>query len=138
MRQSPGFRVSRFHDEVWDFSNENQNPATDKPVKRIRWAFEDAGRWSFTDPSFRRLLLASKQFVYALRWHPLDSVPFASAALCQARSGIRSDSSSICWDIPIQSFDSKMYCPTTVRITSRSCWIPRLSMSYKYALPQYP
>jgi len=35
----------------------------------------------FTDAPFRSLLTASKQFIYALRWHPLDEPPFAPASL---------------------------------------------------------
>ena len=76
--------VSRFHDEVWDFSNENLNPATDKSMKRIRWAFGTPDGGLFTDPSFRSLLTALKQFVFALRFHPLDSVPFAAGTLPSA------------------------------------------------------
>src|SRR2546426_4730302 len=48
--------ASRFEDEVWDFSNENRNPAIDRGSKMIHWAFgtPDGGR--FTDPVFRHLL----------------------------------------------------------------------------------
>ena len=75
--------LSRFHDEVWDFSNENQNPSTDKSTKRIRWGFATPKGGRFTDPAFRYLLLASKQFIYALRWHPIDEVPLAASAVVQ-------------------------------------------------------
>ncbi len=73
--------VSRFHDDVWDFSHENQNPANDRSMKRIRWAFRTPDGGLFTDPRFRSLFTALKQFIYALHWHPLDSVPFAAGTL---------------------------------------------------------
>ena len=76
-------QLSKFHDAIWDFSNEDQNPTMDKSAKRIRWSFEVARGGRFTDPIFRRLLLASKQFIYALRWHPLDEVPLAASAVLQ-------------------------------------------------------
>jgi len=76
--------VSRFHDQVWDFSNESQNPALDKSMKRIRWGFGTPDGRLFTDPPFRSLLLALKQFIYALRWHSLESVPFAAGTLPHA------------------------------------------------------
>jgi integrase len=78
--------VSRFHDDVWDFSNENQNPSNDKSQKRIRWAFATPDGRLFTDPRFRSLLIALKQFLYALQWHPIDSVPFSVATLYAAFS----------------------------------------------------
>lgn len=81
---NPGVsQVSRFRDDVWDFSNENQNPTTDNSSKRIRWAFvtPDGGR--FTDPGFRRLCESSKQFIYALLWHPVDEAPFVASAAVQ-------------------------------------------------------
>jgi integrase len=73
--------ISRFHDNVWDFSNENQNPSTDKSMKRISWAFATPDGGRFTGPRFHRLLLAFKQFLYALCWHPIDSTPFAASTL---------------------------------------------------------
>jgi integrase len=76
-------QLSRFHDEVWDFSNEDQNPSMDKSAKRIRWNFETPQGGRFTDPAFRHLLLASKQFIYSLRWHPIDGAPLAASAVIQ-------------------------------------------------------
>jgi len=73
--------LSRFHDDVWDLTRENQNPTTDKAMKRIRWDFVTPGGGRFTDPCFRRLLIAFKQFLYALRWHPIDSAPFGASTL---------------------------------------------------------
>ncbi len=73
--------VSRFRDEVWDFSNENRNPAAGSADKQICWSFRMQGGGLFTDAPFRSLLTASKQFIYALRWHPLDEPPFAPASL---------------------------------------------------------
>lgn len=73
--------VSRFQDEVWDFSNENRNPAAGSRDKRIHWSFTMPGGGSFTDAPYRWLLLASKQFLYALRWHPLDEPPFSPPSL---------------------------------------------------------
>ena len=74
---------SRFHDAVWDFSQEDQNPSTDRSTKRIRWGFATPAGGRFTDPGFCRLLLAAKQFIYALRWQPIDEVPLAASAVVQ-------------------------------------------------------
>ena len=76
-------QLSRFHDAIWDFSNEDQNPTTDKSAKRIRWSFEVPNGGRFTDPVFGHLMLASKQFIYALRWHPIDGAPLAASAVLQ-------------------------------------------------------
>ena len=73
--------VSRLCDDVWDFSNENRNPATGGYAKRIRWSFKLPGGSRFTDPPFRSLLTASKQFIYALRCHPVDTPAHAPATL---------------------------------------------------------
>jgi len=73
--------LSRFHDEVWDLTRENLNPTTDKAMKRIRWSFATPDGGRFTDPRFRSLLIAFKQFLHALRWHPIDSVPFGASTL---------------------------------------------------------
>ncbi len=73
--------VSRFQDKVWDFSNENRNPAAGSGDKRVHWPFRMPGGGSFTDAPYRSLLLASKQFLYALRWHPLDEPPFSPPSL---------------------------------------------------------
>ena len=75
--------LSRFHDEVWDFSNEIQNPSTDKSQKRIGWSFEVPRGGRFNEPVFGQLMLASKQFIYALRWHPIDGAPLAASAVVQ-------------------------------------------------------
>lgn len=77
----PVSAVSRFHDDVWDFSHENQNPSTDKSLKRIRWAFATPDGGRFTDMRFRCLLTAFKQSLYALCWHPIDSTPFGVGTL---------------------------------------------------------
>ena len=61
--------VSRFWDEVWDFSNEDKNPALGTHQKKIYWSFRMPGGGVFTDPLFLSLLTASKQFLYAVRWH---------------------------------------------------------------------
>ncbi|HAX42388.1 MAG TPA: hypothetical protein DCY80_07520 [Solibacterales bacterium] len=73
--------TSRFWDVVWDFSNENRNPAAGRSDKRIRWAFKLPGGALFTDARFRSLLTASKQLVYALRWHPIDGPVHSPASL---------------------------------------------------------
>jgi integrase len=73
--------VSKFHDDVWDFSNEDTNPARGPSDKKICWSFPTPKGGVFTDPPFRSLLTASKQFIYALRWRPIDSAPFAVGAL---------------------------------------------------------
>ena len=73
--------VSKFHDDVWDFSNEDRNPARGPSDKKISWSFPTPKGGLFTDPPFRSLLTASKQFIYALRWRPIDSAPFAGSAL---------------------------------------------------------
>jgi len=73
--------VSRFQDKVWDFTNENRNPAAGSGDKRVHWPFRMPGGGSFTDAPYRSLLLASKQFLYALRWHPLDEPPFSPPSL---------------------------------------------------------
>jgi hypothetical protein len=72
---------SRFSDHVWDFSNENRNPAAGGHDKRIFWSFKMPGGGLFTDAQFRSLLMASKQFIYAVRWHPVDGPALAPATL---------------------------------------------------------
>jgi len=64
--------ISEFNDDVWDFSNEDANPAASSHSKRIYWSFKMPHGGLSTDVRFRSLLLASKQFIYALRWHPID------------------------------------------------------------------
>ena len=54
--------ISRFCDDVWDFSDENRNPAMGRADKRICWSFTLPGGGLFTDARFRSLLTASKQF----------------------------------------------------------------------------
>lgn len=76
-------QVSRFRDDVWDFSNEDQNPSTHYSTKQIRWAFLTPCGGRFTDPRFRRLCESSKQFIYGLLWHPVDEAPFAASAAVQ-------------------------------------------------------
>ena len=73
--------ISRFCDDVWDFSDENKNPATGRADKRICWSFTLPGGGLFTDARFRSLLTASKQFVYALRWRPIDTPSYSPASL---------------------------------------------------------
>jgi len=73
--------VSRFHDEIWDFSHEDRNPSSDRSAKRIRWAFATPDGGLFSDPQFRNLLLALKHFLFALRWHPIDSRPLGVSTL---------------------------------------------------------
>lgn len=73
--------LSRFHDEVWDLTREIRNPSSDKTTKRICWDFETPGGGHFTDPRFRCLRIAFKQFLYALRWHPIDSAPLGASTL---------------------------------------------------------
>lgn len=75
--------ASRFEDEVWDFSNENRNPAIDRRSKMIHWAFATPDGGRFTDPVFLHLLRSFKQFLYALRWHPVDESPLAASAVVQ-------------------------------------------------------
>lgn len=75
--------ASRFRDHTWDFSNEILSPTTQKSSKLIRWAFVTPDRGRFTDPPFRLLLHSSKQFIYALLWHPIDEPPFAASAARQ-------------------------------------------------------
>jgi hypothetical protein len=111
--------VSRFHDEVWDFSSENGNPAIDKSMKRIRWAFATPGGGFFTDLRFQSLLTALKQFIYTLRWHPLDSVPFAAGTLPNTfRLMKRFVIHLLGYATPILRFKDVL--PTTVRITWKS------------------
>ena len=113
--------LSRFHDEVWDFSNEDQNPATDKSAKRIRWGFEMPKGGRFTDPVFRHLLLASKQFIYALRWHPIDEVPLAASAIIQMFARTKRFIDHLL-SYPIRFSGSKMYCPTIVKTIFKPFW----------------
>ncbi len=75
--------ASSFEDEAWDFSNENRNPATDRGSKIIHWAFTTPGGGRFTDPIFRHMLGSFKQFLFALRWHPVDESPLAASAVVQ-------------------------------------------------------
>ena len=72
--------VSRFDDDVWDFSNEDGNPA--RADRKICWSFRTSQGTLFTDPQFQSLLIGFKQLIYALRWHPIDSAPFGVSALC--------------------------------------------------------
>jgi hypothetical protein len=76
-------QVSRFRDNVWNFSNEDQNPSTHESTEQIRWAFPTPRRGRFTDPPFRSLCESTKQFIYALLWHPVDEPPFAASAAVQ-------------------------------------------------------
>lgn len=69
--------ISRFRDDVWDFSDENKNPAVGRPDKRICWSFTVPGGGLFTDARFRSLLTASKQFIYALRSRPIDTPSYS-------------------------------------------------------------
>jgi len=88
--------VSRFDDAIWDFSNEDENPA--RADRKIRWSFQTPQGTLFTDPQFQSLLIGFKQFIYALRWHPIDSAPFGVTALCamfRARETIRRPSAGI-------------------------------------------
>ena len=55
--------ASRFWDGVWDFSNEDGNPAAGSHDKRIYWSFKMPGGSLFTDARFRSLLTASKHLV---------------------------------------------------------------------------
>jgi integrase len=73
--------LSRFQDDVWDFSHENGNPARPSTAKKICWSVRMPNGGLFTDPQFRSLLTALKQFIYALRWHPIDAAPFAADTL---------------------------------------------------------
>ena len=73
--------VSRFHEDLWDFSNEDRNPARGDGEKTICWSFRLPHDRLFTDARFRSLLTALKQFICALRWHPIDSPPFSASAL---------------------------------------------------------
>jgi len=73
--------VSRFHEDLWDFSNEDRNPSRGNSEKTICWSFRLPHGGLFTDPRFWSLLTALKQFIYALRWHPIDSAPFSASAL---------------------------------------------------------
>jgi integrase len=73
--------VSRFCDDVWDFSNEDTNPAMGINDKRIRWSFRMPRGGLFTDAPFESLLTASKHFLYALRWHPIDEPAHSPASL---------------------------------------------------------
>jgi integrase len=72
---------SRFSDHVWDFSKENQNPAASGHDKQIFWSFTMPDGGLFTDARFRYLLVASKQFIYAVRWNPVDGPALAPATL---------------------------------------------------------
>jgi integrase len=73
--------ISRFRDDVWDFSNEDTNPAAEITGKRIQWSFRMPHGGTFTDGPFASLLTASKQFLYALRWHPIDEPAHSPASL---------------------------------------------------------
>ena len=123
--------VSRFHDEVWDFSNESRNPAIDKSMKRIRWGFGTPDGRLFTDPPFRSLLIALKQFIYALRWHPLDSVPFAAGTLPYAfRQAKRFVMHLLAYPTPILRFKDVLphHCEDYVEGLTSS----HLCVGYKY------
>lgn len=76
-------QVSRFRDDLWDFANEDQNPSVHESMKQIRWAFPTPGGEGFTDPRFRCLCESTKQFIYALLWHPVDERPLAASAAIQ-------------------------------------------------------
>ncbi len=46
--------ISRFCDDVWDFSSEDRNPAMSRTDKRINWLFTLPGGVLFTDDPTRR------------------------------------------------------------------------------------
>lgn len=73
--------LSRFQDDVWDFSHENGNPACARTHRRICWSYRMPHGGRFTDPQFRSLLTALKQFIYALRLHPIDAAQLAAGTL---------------------------------------------------------
>ena len=74
-------QISRFDDDLWDFSNEDRNPSRSDSDKTICWSFRLPQGGLFTDSRFRPLRTALKQFIYALRWHPIDTAPFSASAL---------------------------------------------------------
>ena len=73
--------ISLFHDDIWDFSKENQNPASDRSAKRMSWAFETPDGSRFTKPRFRQMLIAFKQFLFGLGWHPINAAPLSASTL---------------------------------------------------------
>jgi integrase len=127
--------LSRFDDVIWDFSNEDQNPSVDKSAKRIRWDFETPRGGRFTDPAFEHLLLASKQFIYALRWHPLDGAPLAASAVLQLFSRTkRFLEHLLSYSNPILRFKDVL--PHHGEDYIRSVLGSAFSRSYKYGLLQ--
>lgn len=128
--------LSRFHDDVWDFSRENQNPTTDKAMKRIRWAFATPEGDRFADPRFRRLRMAFKQFIYALCWHPIDSTPFGAGTLPSVfRNTKRFVVHLLGYPTPILRFKDVLphHCEEYVEklLSSDQCWL-------QVPLPQRP
>ncbi len=73
--------ISKFHDDVWDFSQENLNPSSGRSAKRLRWNFETPDGSSFTSHRYRPMMIAFKQFIFALRWHPIDATPLSASTL---------------------------------------------------------
>jgi integrase len=73
--------TSKFVDDIWDFSNEDGNPAVGSHNKRVYWSFKMPGGGLSTDARFRSLLTASKNFIYALRWHPIDEPAHTPSSL---------------------------------------------------------
>lgn len=70
-RRNPAVSVSsKFKDLVWDFSEEITNPTYAKSDKAIKWDFEIKKKVRFSDPKYASLMLACKQLLYAMLWHP--------------------------------------------------------------------
>jgi integrase len=127
--------VSRFHDNVWDFSNENKNPARSRRQKTIYWSFRMPDGRLFTDAPFRPLLTASKQFIYALRWHPIDGAPLAASAVLQLFSRTkRFLDHLLSYPQPILRFKDVLphHCEDYIQAVLEGAF----STSYKYALLQ--
>jgi integrase len=123
--------VSRFDDEVWDFTNEDENPARSHTDTRICWSFRTPQGVLFTSPRFKSLLTGLKQFIYALRWHPIDSAPLAvSALICTFRRAQRFVHHLLAYPTPVLRFKDVLphHCEDYIEEVL-SCG---LSASYKY------
>ena len=123
--------VSRFDDDVWDFSNEDKNPARSSTDTKVCWSFRTPQGGLFTHPRFKFLLTGFKQFIYALRWHPIDSAPFAVSALISTfRRAQRFVHHLLAYPTPVLRFKDVLpyHCEDYVEHVL-SCG---LSASYKY------
>jgi integrase len=73
--------ISRFEDLIWDFSNETGSVSRTQTDKQVKWNFMTPEGFWFVDKRYIKLMRASKQFIFALRWHPIEGPSMSLASL---------------------------------------------------------